>query len=144
MDYIIKIEDANSNYNDCYDIAETDVLHEVRGILEALKAGTLTSFEIKGGDVLNIVKELSEEDGATVLEVAGYVNAGGATDKNCPAGVLEDADYIRKGEDGEAADLISFTREYDRAEYEAEEHRASEAGDMMNIKPVKSYWHRVN
>lgn len=43
MDYIIKIEDANSDYNDCYDIAETDVLHEVRGILEALKAGTLTS-----------------------------------------------------------------------------------------------------
>lgn len=78
MDYIIKIEDTNSNYNDCYDIAEVDALHEVRGILEALKAGTLTSFEIKGGDVLNIVKELSEEDGAAVLEAAGYVNAGGA------------------------------------------------------------------
>lgn len=143
MDYIIKIEDANSNYNDCYDITETDVLHEVCGVLEALKAGTLTSFEIKGGDVLNIVKELSEEDGATVLEAAGYVNAGGATDKDCPAGVLEDVDYILKDEDGENIDFISFTREYNRAEYEAEERRVSEAGDVMNIEPIKKYWHRV-
>lgn len=143
MDYIIKVEDTNSNYSDCYDIAEAYALREVRGILEALKVGTLTSFEIKGGDILNIVKELSEEDGATVLEAAGYVNAGGATDKDCPAGVLEDVDYILKDEDGENVDLVSFTREYNRAEYEAEEHRASEAGDVMNIEPVKKYWHRV-
>lgn len=143
MDYIIKIEDANSNYNDCYDIAEADVLREVRGILEALKAGTLTNFEIKGGDVLNIVKELSEEDGAKVLEAAGYINAGGTIDKDCPAGVLEDVDYILKDEDGENVDFVSFTCEYNRAEYEAEEHRASEAGDIMNIEPVKTYWHRV-
>lgn len=143
MNYIIKIEDANSNYNDCYNIAETDMLHEVRRILEALKAGTLTSFEIKSGDVLNIVKELSEEDGATVLESAGYVNVGGATDKNCLAGVLEDVDFILKDEDGENVDLISLTCEYDRAEYEAEEHRASEVGDVMNIEPIKKYWHRV-
>lgn len=143
MDYIIKIEDANSSYTDCYDIAEVDALREVRGILEALKAGTLTSFEIKGGDVLNIVKELSEEDGAAVLEAAGYVNAGGATDKDCPAGVLEDVDFILKDEDGENIDFISFTCEYNRVEYEAEERRASEAGDVMNIEPVKKYWHRV-
>lgn len=143
MDYIIKVEDTNSNYNDCYDIAEVYALREVRGILEALKAGTLTNFEVKGGDVLNIVKELSEEDGAAVLEAAGYVNAGGATDKDCPAGVLEDVNYILKDEDGENVDLVSFTREYNRAEYEAEEHRASEAGDVMNIEPIKSYWHRV-
>lgn len=144
MDYIIKVEDANSNYTDCYDIAGKHALFEVQGILEALKAGELTSFKIEGGDVLNIVKELSEEDGATVLEAAGYTFSDGATDKDCPAGVLEDVDYILKDEDGETVDLISFTREYDRAEYEAEERRASEAGDAMNIEPVKSYWHRVN
>ena len=143
MNYIIKVEDAKSNYTDCYDIADKHALFEVQGILEALKAGELTSFEIEGGDVLNIVKELSEEDGAAVLEAVGYVNAGGATDKDCPAGVLEDVDYILKDEGGEAVDLISFTREYDRAEYEAEERRASEVGDMMNIKPIKKYWHRV-
>lgn len=143
MNYIIKVEDANSNYTDCYDIEDKHVLFEVRGILEALKSGELTSFKIEGGDVLNIVKELSEEDGAAVLEAAGYTFLDGATDKGCPAGVLEDADYICKDEDGEAVDLISFTREYNRAEYEAEERRASEAGDMMSIKPAKSYWHRV-
>lgn len=109
-----------------------------------MKSGELTSFKIEGGDVLNIVKELSEEDGQTVLEAAGYTFLDGATDKDCPAGVLEDVDYILKDEDGETVDLVSFTREYNRAEYEAEEHRAFEAGDMMNIKPVKSYWHRVN
>lgn len=144
MDYIIKVEDASSNYSDCYDIAEKHALFEVRGILEALKSGELTSFKIKGDDVLNIVKELSEEDGATVLEAAGYVNAGGATDKNCPAGVLEDVDYILKDEDGENIDFISFTCEYNRVEYEVEERRASEAGDVMNIEPIKKYWHRVN
>lgn len=144
MNYIIKVEDTNSNYTDCYDIADKHALFEVQGILEALKIGELTSFKIEGGDVLNIVKELSEEDGKTVLEAAGYIFLDGATDKDCPAGVLEDIDYILKDEDGEAVDLISFTREYDRTEYEAEERRSSEAGDMMNIKPVKSYWHRVN
>lgn len=144
MNYIIKVEDTNSNYTDCYDIADKHALFEVQGILEALKSGELTSFKIEGGDVLNIVKELSEEDGATALEAAGYTFLDGTVDKNCPAGVLEDVDYILKDEDGEAVDLISFTREYDRAEYEAEERRASEVGDMMNIKPIKSYWHRVN
>lgn len=144
MDYIIKIEDANSNYTDCYDIAEKHALFEVAGILEALKVGELTSFKIEGGDVLNIVKKLSEEDGVKVLEAAGYVFLDGTTDKDCPAGVLEDVNYILKDEDGEAVDLVSFTREYDRAEYETEERRASEAGDAMNIEPVKSYWHRVN
>lgn len=82
MNYIIKIEDANSNYNDCYDIAEKHVLFEVRGILEALKSGELTSFKIKGDDVLNIVKELSEEDGVKVLEAAGYTFLNGS---DCPA-----------------------------------------------------------
>lgn len=67
MNYIIKVEDTNSNYTDCYDIADKHALFEVRGILEALKSGELTSFKIEGGDVLNIVKELSEEDGRTVL-----------------------------------------------------------------------------
>lgn len=144
MNYIIKVEDANNNYTDCYDIADKHALFEVQGILEALKSGELTSFKIEGGDVLNIVKELSEEDGRTVLEAVGYTFLDGTTDKDCPAGVLEDVDYILKDEDGENIDLISFTREYDRAEYEAEEHRASEAGDVMNIEPAKKYWHRVN
>lgn len=144
MNYIIKVEDANNNYTDCYDIADKHALFEVQGILEALKSGELTSFKIEGGDVLNIVKELSEEDGRTVLEAVGYTFLDGTTDKDCPAGVLEDVDYILKDEDGENIDFISFTREYDRAEYEAEEHRASEAGDVMNIEPVKKYWHRVN
>lgn len=62
MDYIIKIEDANSDYNDCFDIAEVDALREVRGILEALKAGTLTSFKIEGGENIDFISFAREYD----------------------------------------------------------------------------------
>ena len=110
MNYIIKVEDTNSNYTDCYDIADKHALFEVQGILEALKSGELTSFKIEGGDVLNIVKELSEEDGQTVLEAAGYTFLDGATDKDCPAGVLEDVDYILKDEDGETVAIIRYEK----------------------------------